>query len=263
MLSNIQIVSDIHLEKIEFYNESKTKEQFKSFDIPVIEKIIKPCSSILVLAGDIGNPKTPMYKRFLEWCKFRFEYVFLTPGNHEYYGLTIEEGNYYLVNVCKRTGVILLNNTQITIPELDVTFFGTTLWSYIPQQFSFEIYMCVNDFSKIKGLTVDLYNEMHKKSKEWLSDALSKSTTKNNIVITHHSPLLEITSHPFYRGKTTNYAFQSDCTDLMEKVNVWIFGHTHFSVDINHENCRVVSNQLGYEREGGITGYTSKKSIEF
>ena len=67
----IQYISDIHLE---------TRKQTAPF-----KSILEPVAEYLVLAGDIGNPITPIYEEFLKYCSDNFVTVFYVLGNHEYY----------------------------------------------------------------------------------------------------------------------------------------------------------------------------------
>lgn len=36
---------------------------------------------------------------------------------------------------------------------------------------------------------------------------------------------------------------------LVEQADVWIFGHTHYSIDTDVHGCRVTSNPRGYPGE--------------
>ena len=40
---------------------------------------------ILVLAGDIGDPFSPFYSKFIKLCSSSFGNIVLVAGNHEYY----------------------------------------------------------------------------------------------------------------------------------------------------------------------------------
>ena len=271
MSIRIQIASDIHLEHDNWHRKSE----------PPFERIITPHCPVLILAGDIGNPGTVVYRKFLRWCASKFTYVFLTPGNHEYFGKTIEEADSLLEEICHDAGVVLLNNRSFSIPGLNLTFIGATLWSHIPQEAAFESLMYVSDFTKIKDMSMEAYNLLHANSREWLTKTLSKvDSSHRKIVVSHHAPLLEVTSHPVFRGKKTNFAFQSDCTEMMQHfdIDVWFFGHTHYSVDltwtgnqVNTSNpevgltegeTRVVSNQRGYNDEAYSTHYAMDKFVE-
>lgn len=255
MSNYIQIASDLHLEF----------EEWSQIEDPPFEKIIDPCSEILVLAGDIGNPETPVYRKFLEWCVSNFGHVLLTPGNHEYYHRSVGKGNSLLEEMCRETGVVFLQQKSFSIPSFGMTFIGATMWSHIPPEDALETLLSVNDFKKIEGMTCDAYNELHDEHRQWLIDELGKvDPSHRKIVVTHHSPLLETTSHPMYRGKKTNCAFQSDLSSIMTdySVDVWFFGHTHYSVDFYYHETRVVANQKGYPSEKRESKYSPEKRVE-
>jgi len=256
MSVRIQIASDIHLE---FLHLTKLENS-------IFEDIVSPEAPILVLAGDIGNPSSSVYRRFLSWCSVRWVYVFLTPGNHEYYGKTIEDGDDILSKVCHETGVVFLHNKTFSIPSLNLTFIGTTLWSHIPPESTFEALLYLNDFRKIDGYTIESYNALHEQQKNWLLQALDRADAGHTkIVVTHHAPLLGVTSHPKYRKKI-NYAFQVDMSSVMRDfgVAVWFFGHTHYSVDLEdrRSGTRVVANQRGYSSESCASRYNVQKFIK-
>jgi hypothetical protein len=41
-------------------------------------------------------------------------------------------------------------------------------------------------------------------------------------------------------------AYTSDCSDLLENVDLWVYGHTHESRDFKVGRTRIVSNSKGY-----------------
>ncbi len=41
-------------------------------------------------------------------------------------------------------------------------------------------------------------------------------------------------------------AYISDCSDLLENVDLWIYGHTHESRDFKVGRTRIASNSKGY-----------------
>lgn len=79
------------------------------------------------------------------------------------------------------------------------------------------------------------------------------------VVVTHYAPLLGPLTEPRFRNNLKSLGYASDCSDLMEDVDIWIYGHTHFNADLWVGNCHVISNQLGYPKEN--TGYHLLKQI--
>ena len=119
IISNIRVISDIHLE-------------FYSTEINYYDIITPNIYDILVLAGDIGNPFEYIYKNFLVWCRQNFLKVCIIAGNHEYYGNTIEDTNRKIEEICNSNSIIFLNNSVFI--HKNIAFIGTTLWSYIPDE---------------------------------------------------------------------------------------------------------------------------------
>ena len=76
--------------------------------------------------------------------------------------------------------------------------------------------------------------------------SLSKPDEKV-IVITHHAPLFECVN-PDFSFDLLSAAYSSNLNDLIEREqpDLWVFGHTHVSLDIRHGNTRIISNAKGY-----------------
>ncbi len=88
----------------------------------------------------------------------------------------------------------------------------------------------------------------HKKAKEFLSTELSKPYDGKTVVITHHAPSLKCV-HPTFGMNLIAGSFMSNCDDLIEQADLWMFGHTHSNLDTHIGKCRLVSNQRGYVNE--------------
>lgn len=213
---------------------------------------------VLILAGDIGHPFEQYLEDFLIYTKTKFKYVFYVAGNHEYYGMRIDEANQQLSSLCNRCGVIFLNNTyyRMYIPDsLPVYFIGTTLWSYIPEEHENEMFEYLNDFRMIVNWTPKIHNQTFNKNYVWLKDRVDYCSKLGKVVvITHHAPLIVGTSNPEYEKEITTCGFASDCSEIINRVDKWIFGHTHFNTNINDT---VISNQKGYGK--GIRGWNPDK----
>lgn len=246
-MTSIQYSSDLHLE----------------FGCDDFSQIIEPVADILILAGDIGYPHEQIYKDFLIWCKEKFEEVILVPGNHEYYGRSINSVGKKLDKLDGTTGMKLLDNSLMAFCSEEIIVIGSTLWSEIPPEHTQEVLYSISDYGRIENFNVSVQNELFNANKNWLRENIQKYRLAfpefKIIVVTHHAPVLEVTSAEQYRDKSTNCAFASDCTDIMEGVDLWIFGHTHFTTTFTHElpsgkSVIVTANQRGYPHENG-TGY--------
>ena len=234
----IQYLSDLHIELMGEY------------DFHLLCTKISPKCDTLVLAGDIGNPFYQNYKLFLHLMSDYFKKVFVITGNHEYYKNDMVKADNKVSEICNsRSNLSFLNNTT----ELynGYRFIGTTLWTHIsdPQYL-------INDFSAIKDMNVNRYNNLHQKSRLFLKDSID-NTSKNGenvVVITHHLPLHELTHEKYKFGFMARYnqCFSADFSDIIDKPNTiksWFFGHTHTKTERIISNIPFYCNPLGYDGE--------------
>jgi Icc-related predicted phosphoesterase len=231
----IQYLSDLHLEKY------SAPYRFKDF------VTIAKNTDLLVLAGDISECRKAVLYLFLKYCKDRVERIVYVPGNHEYYGLTLAEGARQMKSICDHIGIHYLDNQVLELD--DIVILGSTLWSHIPDEHLVAITKLLNDYNYIRGFSVKMCNVLYRQNVKWLTDNITKYAGKKIVVVTHHAPLPDITIPDQYRGHIANYAYASDLSDLIDRVQLWIFGHTHYSISIVKGNCKVVSNQRGYRNE--------------
>ncbi|RDW79064.1 uncharacterized protein DSM5745_05916 [Aspergillus mulundensis] len=244
--TSFQILSDLHLEATKSY---------RTFSIPAH-------SPNLILAGDIGRLiDYADYLYFLQQQTAQFERVFLVLGNHEFYGLSYDEGVQKAGELADEPllegRVILLNRGQYDIHDSKVTVLGCSLWSFIPESNREAVRLKVQDYRKINGWTVDSHNHAHGEDLAWLQEQIrlikEEGGVKEVVVVTHHAPMMKRTSEPQHAGSPVSSAFATDLliSSRLKKgewdgVTLWVFGHTHFSTDIEKGGIRVVSNQRGY-----------------
>ena len=112
----------------------------------------------------------------------------------------------------------------------------------------------MNDFRLIKFggrlLTPRDTIDFHEAARDWLDAKLAKPHQGPTIVTTHHSPS-ERSEQARYAGGDLTAAFHSNLewTIAQYHPDLWIHGHSHWSVDYQIGNTRVFSNQRGYPRE--------------
>lgn len=253
----IQYASDLHLEFAE--------------NLSFIERGgMEPAGDVLVLAGDVsylGDRK--MWKRpFWDWCAEHFRETFVVPGNHEFYGgfdigRTLTD---YILDA--RPNVHYLNNKSVVLE--DVELFFTTLWTKIDPVKLWSVQQGMNDFrlGKLNGkrFCANDVDDLHHLCMQWLSGALSASTAKHKVVVTHHCPTMrnEFNSYP---GGALNSAFQVDLDVFIEgsEVDYWIYGHTHFGGGSGSMigQTKLLSNQLGYVLHNEHLSFDGKACINF
>ena len=248
-----QLYSDIHL------------ELFKSFKFPKI----KPLTDYLFLAGDIGKINMLNYEPFFNYCSENWKKVFYVLGNHEFYHSKKDFKTLktqYQTFFTKYKNVFLLDDNHI---ELDnIIIFGNVLWSH-PNSSEY-----LNDFTHIKMLKEDIhrkynikieqYQDLHKKSCDYILKELKKHNNKNIIIMTHFPPSQNGTSNPKYNNQSEylkDYFASNFINEIPEKNDIvcWIYGHTHFSNFMDStKNFKFVSNQMGYTDEINDTNFNEE-----
>lgn len=256
MSIKFQLVSDIHSEFYKTVNE-----------IPEIT----PYVDYLILAGDIGKPFCQKFCQFLSQTCEKFKKVFYVAGNHEYYSthksyLQIEDKLRELSNKIPNL-VYLQNETyNLEIENKIITVAGTTLWSYIPPEYTNRIEYSISDYYNIKSSTKKRIhvldtNKWHQKNIEWIKELL-ETNQYPILMITHHSPVFNRGEcPPQYKNSPINVAYATDLTNLIKKPIIhWVYGHCHWKNEIVVNNITVSSNPMGYKNE--ITGYQPNYTFE-
>jgi predicted MPP superfamily phosphohydrolase len=247
------IVSDIHSE---FY-----KKNFQI--IPLILKIKKiKKSKIICLLGDIGYPRQPLYKYFLQEMQKIYEYVLVISGNHELYCGQVVHSKIHdrIDQICNELNqnqshkVYYLNKNSVEID--DYVFLGCTLWASVNDEIKLlrndyrrirKYGYCVNgDIRKVKICPFDT-NRWHDEHLKWLTAQLDtyKEQKKQVIVLTHHSPIYD---PDFSEGKSGEVGYYTDLKHLMkEPIVCWCYGHTHQAYKKIWNKVLLQNNPADYE----------------
>ncbi len=242
-MTTIRYLSDLHLE---FLNH-------KNID-NLLHNIKPDIKAICVLAGDIGNPYLANYDIFMSYISKSFKHAFVIAGNHEYYNkkYNINEINDYLKKYfMKFDNISFLNNTYEYYDNY--CFIGTTLWSHVT-----DIYSEINDVYKIKDFDYEDYNELNKKSINFITSILNNDHNNNCIVITHHLPSYLLIDDKYKKPKIDRYNqwFYCDLDHVIKehsnKIKCWFYGHTHTPSNIMIHNVNLVCNPIGYPDENNI-----------
>jgi len=192
----LQYISDIHLERMT--------------GRPMFNRIVRPVTGTLALAGDIGYPNRTLYPKFIEYCKENWDDVIVVAGNHEF-----DEGYRpqltRMRQICSQwQNVHFLHNDSVYLKHLRVNFCGTTLWT-----------------PKVEPVA-------HKESVAWLDSALYNATIlqANTVVVTHHMPS-KLMSHRRYANYKSVGNFSSNLDDMIcWPIRAWVSGHSHHQKEV-------------------------------
>ncbi|CEO96931.1 hypothetical protein PBRA_005535 [Plasmodiophora brassicae] len=266
-----QVVSDLHIETI-CGHRSLTRDEIEDR----INAIIVPSAPFLILAGDIGCPGSlpgeEHYRWFLGLQSSRFQAVFLIAGNHEYYSeisgvtgtyLTAPEIHQLIKSIADSfPNVYYLDRKAVLIDDLRII--GATLWSDIHSEREAQVEACVADYRRIhvpmypgskfpssRPVTVKDTRIWHRYDLKYLRRQVKIAEANNQdvLVVTHHAPVHDGTSHPSHAGSALMSAFSNDLRALLADspaIKLWVFGHTHHCCDMVVHDTRVYANQHGY-----------------
>lgn len=238
----VQYASDLHLE---FFDNS----------VFVARCPFKVAGDVLVLAGDtFPLRECSTYKRhhFFDWCAEHYRETFLVPGNHEYYRDDVAAyPDSWEMEL--RTNVRMCENQSIVLD--DTEFLLSTLWSHIPMSRWLALKRGMNDFTLISydgsPLTATPYNALHERDLAFIKSAVSKSRTAHKVVVTHHVPSNLLVADEF-KGSSLECGFTVDLTNFIASsgIDLWVYGHSHRSIEQVIGHTRMASNQVGYVAYG-------------
>jgi len=258
------LLSDVHLE---FYKENKILSLINSIKNKIAEK-----RDILLLAGDIGRLDSQNniknYKLFLNSLSPYFEKMFLISGNHEYYGLSIYDGNEQL-NLLKNyvSNLEILNNKSFVLNRSNkksLKILGSIMWG----DTNLDYYSFINDFYEIKDFCANAneYIYQYKQNKLWLDNELNNSKDDYELIImTHHLPSQRLSDTKYKKFSHLNSYFCSNLDYLFDNQSIkyWIYGHTHSYFNNKLSNCHInfICNPYGYPNENELINYVENFEI--
>lgn len=251
----IRLVSDVHL-------EMPINAQWLTTRIAkALMETGHPSEEVLVLAGDIGSPFSPLYEAFIREMAKMFAAVVVTMGNHEYYqpgGREWDHEAQCLKPLTRHTmqeadeqarrviaGIpraVLLQKDAVEI--MGVRFVGCTMWS--PGDPFTEGMM--NDGRLIPGFDLSARERLHNDHVAWLKRQLALPRDVRLVVVTHHLPTYSLIS-PEYANHPGNSFFAARLDHLARKADVWICGHTHRRATAQVGACLCAVNPVGYKDE--------------
>ncbi|KAB0499101.1 metallophosphoesterase [Pseudomonas vancouverensis] len=206
---------------------------------------------LVILGGDID-----VKGRGVTWANEAFQCpVIYICGNHEYYGGHIDHTLRKMKEAALPHVHVLENETFIWN---QTRFLCATAWTdfsatgnvvaaaqnALERMNDFSVIRIDDSFRKLRPC--DLFNRNHA-THDWLAHELDKPFDGKTVVVTHHAPVREVVGDK-YEGHLIA-AYTNSWHALLEKADLWIFGHTHRAIDVKLGRCRVVSNPRGYPRE--------------
>lgn len=237
----LQILNDLHIEW--------HKDQGKSF----INSLDPSGIDVLLLSGDIVSLHnvSPLY----QLCD-RYKKVVYIIGNHELYGMSVEEG-LEIFNNLSHPNLTTLDNSLVEINGQ--RFLGSTLWfsKRLVSRYGAEEHS-INDFRRIENFKPWVY-EQHERSVAWLKD----NVKEGDVVMTHHIPSSRCI-HPKWRMNALNGFFASNQDDIIihQKPKYWFYGHGHDSGDMFIASTRLINNAFGYAGYEENPDFNDKLVIE-
>jgi Icc-related predicted phosphoesterase len=220
-------------------------------------------ADVIVLAGDIAvGDQVLSYVEQLTRQHRQAEILFVA-GNHEYYGADYDQRQAaYQRAFADFERAHFLEREAVTVDG--VRFLGCTLWSgfdSLPDTDSAEAMReagsIIPDFALIRrgGALFQPQDALkeYRASRKWLREQLDAGDAARSVIITHFPPSLNV-SHGTIPVNVLSAYFQADCDELIHRYQpaLWLYGHNHWSDDVNMGSTRLVSNQGGYPNEGVV-----------
>jgi predicted phosphodiesterase len=215
-------------------------------------------ADVVILAGDLARPA-----QAVAWASALAKPVLYVPGNHEFYGGSIDGTRAALRRLCAGTNVRLLDDDVVELRG--VRFVGSTLWTDFllqgieqRERAMQEGQRALRDFSLIRLRENDerAFTPAHSAARfavhsDFIAGVLAAPFAGPTVVITHHAPSAH-SIHPRFGDSPLNACFISRLEHLMNaaRVRLWVHGHTHDSFDYTVNGTRVVCNPRGYARNG-------------
>ncbi|WP_424631417.1 metallophosphoesterase [Bradyrhizobium sp. SYSU BS000235] len=191
--------------------------------------------------------------------------IVVVAGNHEFFGTTwsdeLEAGKLAAL----RLGIHLLENDTVTVGRLRVI--GATLWTDY-ELFGAELRApamrtaqhAMIDHSRIvwqqepsQPFLPNQAQILHRESRAFIERELAKPHEGPTLVLTHHAPCLEAIA-PFRNNDILSAAYGSDLLTIIDRYqpDLWVSGHTHFSMNLKRGRTRLISNPIGYGDENPL-----------
>lgn len=112
-------------------------------------------------------------------------------------------------------------------------------------------------------MTFTEFNKECEKCVDFIRKNVAISKAKHKIVVTHHVPSFRM-QHPKFTGSKANGAFTVELENYIKDsgIEYWIYGHSHYNVDVQIGGTKCVTNQLGYIFHNEHLSFDPGKFIE-
>ena len=235
-LTKALLISDVHIES------GRT-----------IQSVITPAPNYpIIVAGDLGRVEnTKEYNKAIAWLCSNFKWVFLVPGNHEYYTPNTQMQMSDIDNIFNTLenmypNLFVFRNEWAVIEGIVV--YGGPLWSYVPSQ-NFKMQYLIKDNNLVSASQM---NSMYFECVLRIQEAINYATRRGMkcMVVTHYAPSYNGTLHEKWDGNKYNCMYSSNLDDMVENncIQMWIYGHTGF----NGRRGKLTTNQCdkdGYRKD--------------
>lgn len=233
-------------------------------------------SDIVIISGDIACPIQKSMDFLVSYANKLQKPVIAVLGNHDFYKSNIDEALLYAKSRALESRYLhFLENSSCVIEN--IKFIGCTLWtdfSYntggnisLQEDNAYFAQTRICDFAYIKhGKANKIFSAMkcinlYQESIRYIESEIQR-TTEEKIVIVTHFGIDKLCSQPIHRGDQLQSYFISNIEGILSryKIDVWIYGHTHYSNDFKVGKTRVIGNHIGYPTEKEST---IRSKIEF
>ena len=213
--------------------------------------IFPNCSAdVLIIPGDVSSNFKEVCK-YLNFCSSLFKQVIYIFGNHEFVARDILDE----YKMAEQLRTMINKNVEVLVNQEfeheGVLFYG----GYCSPILSKEVFNIKDKdplFHRTFGITYDTMVEAHQNYVECLGSAVRNGA----IIISHPAPTKKALVN---LGIFSEY-YAVDFENYIAQAKLWIYGHTHENKDFKYLGCRIVSNSVGYLRNGYI--YDKDKIIK-
>ncbi|MFC0278932.1 metallophosphoesterase [Falsigemmobacter intermedius] len=264
----ILVLADLHLDQI-------SCSDFRNELGQAIEEAGREAEA-LIIAGDLTERAAERWPDAIRWLNqyYPSKQTILIPGNHDYYGGSLDSLDAELSLICRDAGCtfgqclnVCMGNTRILMATLwtDMRLYEGKGAAAVAESIE-NAQLLMPDYaqgaitlgaSKRPATPYDTI-DAHNRQREWLVKELARPWAGKTLIVTHHTPLRSALS----RNSLLSPCFASDLGAIVHEYrpDAWLFGHTHHPVSYVTISGTVLQNaSLGYSDE--LTGCTVTKRV--